>query len=98
MDKWMMLELDTIYGQKRYALYDSAQFKGDEGEEELKRCIDLSDMYINQALGGENCNCIVLDEPTYKFWSKMIKEAKEQAKTKGFIEGMNFKAGSDDYD
>ena len=90
MDKWMMLELDTIYGQKIYALYDSAQFKGDEGEEELKRCIDLSYMYINQALGGENCNCIVLDEPTYKFWSKMIKEAKEQANTKGFIEGMKF--------
>ena len=91
MDKWMMLELETIYSQKRYAIYDSSKFtKGDKGEEELKKCIDLSDMYINQALGGENCNCIVLDEPTYNFWSKMIKEAKEQAKTKGFIEGMNF--------
>lgn len=90
MDKWMMLELETIYGEKRYAIYDSSKFKGDEGEEELKRCIDLSDMYINQAMGGENCSCIVLDEPTYKFWSKMIKEAKEQAETKGLIEDTNF--------
>lgn len=90
MDNWMMFELETIYGQKRYALYDSSKFNGNKGEEELRKCIDLSDMYLNQALGGENCNCIVLDEPTYKFWSNMIKEAKEQAKTSGFIEGMNF--------
>ena len=91
MDKWMMLELETIHNQKRYAIYDSSKFTKDaEGEEELKRYIDLSDMYLNQALGSENCNCIVLDEPTYKFWSKIIKEAKEQANTKGFIEGMNF--------
>ena len=93
MDKWMMLELETIYGEKRYAIYDSSKFQGDEGEEELRKCIDLSAMYINQAVGGKNCNCIVLDGPTYNFWSKMIKEAKEQAKTEGFTEGMNFKAG-----
>lgn len=95
MDKWMMLELDTIYGEKRYAIYDSSKFKGDEGEEELRKCIDLSDMYINQAIDGENCSCIVLDGSTYKFWSKMIKEAKEQANTKGFIEGMNFVGNGD---
>lgn len=93
-----MLELETIYGQKRYALYDSSKFKDTEDEEELRKCIDTSDMYLNQALGGEDCNCIVLDESTYKFWSKMVKEAKEQAKTSGFIEGMNFKASSDDYE
>jgi hypothetical protein len=90
MDKWMMLELETIYGQKRYAIYDSSKFRGNDGEEELKGCIDLSDMYINQALDGEDCKCMVLDEPTYRFWSKMIKEAKEQVNTKGFIEGMKF--------
>ena len=88
MDNWMMLELETVYGEKRYAMYDSSKFKGDEGEEELRKCIDLS--HINQAMEGENCKCIVLDEHTYKFWSKIIREAKAQAKTKGFIEGMNF--------
>ena len=34
MDNWMMLELETIYGEKRYAIYDSSKFKGNEGEEE----------------------------------------------------------------
>ena len=76
-------------------MYDSSKFKGDEGEEELRKCIDLSDMYINQAVGGKNCKCIVLDGPTYKFWSEMIKEAKEQAKTKGFIDGMKFVGNGD---
>ena len=42
MDNWMMLELETIYGEKRYALYDSSKFKGNSGEEKLRKCINIT--------------------------------------------------------
>ena len=41
--------------------------------------MQVADMYLNQAIGGEECTMIVLDEPTYKFWFNVIlKQHKEK--------------------
>ena len=86
LEHFMRMDVETIYGEKRYVLYDEKEYDTDE---KFNKSMQLADMHINRAIGGEDCNMIVLDEPTYKFWKKMIKEAKEQANTKGFIEGIN---------
>lgn len=73
----MLLEVETIsHSEKRYVLYDGKEYDTDE---KLNRNMQLADMYLNQAIGGEECTMIVLDEPTYKFWFNVIlKQHKEK--------------------
>ena len=94
LEHFMRMDVETIYGEKRYVLYDEKEYDTDE---KFNKSMQLADMHINRAIGGEDCNMIVLDEPTYKFWKKLVERYKEKSKTEGFIEGMNFKAGGDDY-
>ena len=74
----MLLEVETIspHSEKKYVLYDGKEYDTDE---KFNRNMQLADMYLNQAIGGEECTMIVLDEPTYKFWFNVIlKQHKEK--------------------
>lgn len=93
LEHFMLMNVETIYDEKLYVLYDEKEYDTDE---KFNANMQLAAMHVNQAIGGEECNMIVLDEPTYKFWKKLIERYKEKSKTEGFIEGMNFKVGSNE--
>ena len=77
LNDFMIMELKTVdRNEKRYVLYDGKEYDTDE---KFNRNLQLADMYLNQAIGGEECTIIVLDEPTYKFWFNVIlKQQKEK--------------------
>ena len=87
LEHFMLMNVETIYGEKRYVLYDEKEYDTDE---KFNRNMQLADMHLNRAVGGEECNMIVLDEPTYKFWKKLVERYKKKSKNEGLIEGMNF--------
>lgn len=80
LDRWMKLELETIYGEPIIVLYDGDRYPVPEKEDELRKVIDLADCYRNTYYNDSGV--IVIDRKTADFWFSIIDEVKQAAKEK----------------
>jgi hypothetical protein len=80
LDRWMKLELETIYGEPVVVLYDGDRYPIPEKEDELRKVIDLADCYRNSYCNDSGV--IVMDKKTADFWFSIIDEAKQSIKEK----------------
>ena len=80
LDRWMKLELETIYGEPVIVLYDGDRYPMPEKEDELRKVIDLADCYRNSY--HKDSGVIVMDKKTADFWFSIIEETIQSTKEK----------------
>ena len=80
LDRWMKFEIETIYGEPLVVLYDGDRYPIPEKEEELRKAIDLADVYRNSYY--KDTGVIVMDKNTSDFWFSIIDEVKQSTKEK----------------
>ena len=80
ISKWMKFEVETIYGEPLVVLYDGNKYPVPEKEDELRKVIELADVYRNSYY--KDSGVIVMDKNTSDFWFNIIDEVKQTTKEK----------------